>query len=50
VVRLSLISQVFEYLERSSVSGKEFVASANWRGEEDVGMDRVLCDGRVVFD
>ena len=30
--------------------GKDLIASANWRGEEDVGMDRVLCDGRVVFD
>ena len=41
---------LFYHLVRASVSGKEFVAPADWRCEEHVGIDRILRDGWIVFN
>ena len=34
----------------TSMSGKEFITSTDWRSKKHIGVDRILCDGRVIFD
>ena len=34
----------------ASMSGKELITSTDWRSKKHVGVDRLLCDGRVIFD
>ena len=29
---------------------KKILRTFYWRGEEDIGVDRILCDGWVEFD
>ena len=34
----------------TSMSGKELITSTDWRSKKHIGVDRILCDGRVIFD
>ena len=37
-------------LEWASMSGKELMTSTDWRSKKHIGVDRILRDGRVIFD
>jgi hypothetical protein len=32
------------------MSGKELITSTDWRSKKHIGVDRILRDGRVIFD
>jgi len=32
------------------MSGKELITSTDGRSKKHVGVDRIVCDGRVIFD
>jgi len=34
----------------ASMSGKELITSTDWRSKKHIGVDRILCNGRVIFD
>ena len=34
----------------ASMSGKELITSTDWRSKKHIGVDRILRDGRVIFD
>ena len=34
----------------ASMSGKELITSTDWRSKQHIGVDWILCDGRVIFD
>ena len=38
------------HLVWTSMSGKEFITSTDWRSKKHIGVDRILRDGRVIFD
>ena len=34
----------------ASMSGKELITSTDWRSKKHIGVNRILRDGRVIFD
>ena len=34
----------------ASMSGKELITSTDWRSKKHISVDRILRDGRVIFD